>query len=66
MNSFPDWRNKRIPTVTTAHRMKASAISFWERSFRKKTASNSRETIRIFMLLVNMVFLIWFFSVLSL
>ncbi len=42
-------------------RMKASAISFWERSFWKKTARRSRETIRILMLLVNTFFLIWFF-----
>ncbi|WP_289771446.1 hypothetical protein [Faecalibaculum rodentium] len=59
--SFPDFRNRNIPAVTAPQRMRASAISFWERSFWKKTARRSRETIRILMLLENTFFLIWFF-----
>ena len=58
--SFPDFRNRNIPAVTEIQRMRARAISFWERSFWKKTARRSRERIRIFMLLVNTVFLIRF------
>ena len=59
--SFPDFRNRNIPAATAIQRMRASAISFWERSFWKKTARRSRVIIRILMLRVNTDFFIWFF-----